>query len=389
MAYQMMALLYETVPSFKKTWIECLGDLSRYRMAVEEDCPRDREVWAGVARFWYSQAADQMPTVGRLYHHLAILARPNNLQQLYLYSRALTSTQAFYSARESIQILFDPVMKDGTTFLSDIDFYFIQVHAMLYHRRINDVQKPLKSFYELLDSHIEKSHTKWRELGVYITVSNLCAMFDYGTNLRLRQVFEIGNQLLKQEEPVISLSLEANRKEPVSVDTNILPNTFSLARDFSFKTFLTILTRHGDVNVHPSVHVMLAFLASLASFVSFRLDSKFPDHYNCAKSILSRVPWHDLCHFLNAIARSEDAGTPRYETIHFIRPATEDVTPLPEDHLIRGEVFSQTYFPDDWFRNTSSEDEQRSIEHASTVKMREERIRWLGYILSTVSLFRT
>lgn len=38
-------LLYETVPAFEDTWIECLGDLGRYRMAIEDDDPEDREVW--------------------------------------------------------------------------------------------------------------------------------------------------------------------------------------------------------------------------------------------------------------------------------------------------------------------------------------------------------
>lgn len=37
LAYDMMALLFETVPAFTDTWIECLGDLARYRMAIEED----------------------------------------------------------------------------------------------------------------------------------------------------------------------------------------------------------------------------------------------------------------------------------------------------------------------------------------------------------------
>jgi hypothetical protein len=32
LAYSMMALLYETVPTFEDTWIECLGDLGRYRL---------------------------------------------------------------------------------------------------------------------------------------------------------------------------------------------------------------------------------------------------------------------------------------------------------------------------------------------------------------------
>jgi len=32
--------------------LSCQGDLGRYRMAIEDDEPRDREVWSNVARFW-------------------------------------------------------------------------------------------------------------------------------------------------------------------------------------------------------------------------------------------------------------------------------------------------------------------------------------------------
>ena len=75
----MMALLYKTVPIFKDTWIKCLGDLGWYCMAIKDKDLRDRETWAGVARFWYSKAANKSPFVGRLYHYLAILARPSAL----------------------------------------------------------------------------------------------------------------------------------------------------------------------------------------------------------------------------------------------------------------------------------------------------------------------
>jgi hypothetical protein len=46
----MKALLYETVPTFEDTWIECLGDFGGYRMAIEDDGIRDREVWTGMAQ---------------------------------------------------------------------------------------------------------------------------------------------------------------------------------------------------------------------------------------------------------------------------------------------------------------------------------------------------
>ena len=66
LAYSMMALLHETVNTFEDTWIECLGDLGRYRMAIEDDEPKDREVWSNVARFWYNKAADKSPNIKRL-----------------------------------------------------------------------------------------------------------------------------------------------------------------------------------------------------------------------------------------------------------------------------------------------------------------------------------
>ena len=33
-------------------------------MAIEDDDVRDREVWSGVARFWYGKAADKSPSAG-------------------------------------------------------------------------------------------------------------------------------------------------------------------------------------------------------------------------------------------------------------------------------------------------------------------------------------
>ena len=77
---------------------------------IEDDDIRDREVWTGVARHWYSKASDKAPTTGRLYHHLAILARPNALQQLFYYSKSLCVVIPFTSARESILTLFEPVL---------------------------------------------------------------------------------------------------------------------------------------------------------------------------------------------------------------------------------------------------------------------------------------
>jgi hypothetical protein len=94
LAYQMMSLPLETKLGLTDSWIECLGDLARHRMAIEED----REiytVWGGVAGHWYVKAADRYLQIERLYHHSGILERPS-LRKSYPYGRALTS---FFPAR--------------------------------------------------------------------------------------------------------------------------------------------------------------------------------------------------------------------------------------------------------------------------------------------------
>lgn len=57
LAYQMMILLYETAPDFRDTWIECLGDLARYRMAIEEE-KEAHATWEGKS---YVRIATETP----------------------------------------------------------------------------------------------------------------------------------------------------------------------------------------------------------------------------------------------------------------------------------------------------------------------------------------
>ncbi|KAM3067130.1 hypothetical protein ACMFMG_011685 [Clarireedia jacksonii] len=185
-AYSMMALLYETVPAFENTWIECLGDLGRYRMAIEDDDIRDREVWTGVARHWYSKASNEAPTTGRLYHHLAILARPNALQQLYYYAKSLCVIVPFTSARESILTLFDPVLNaengQGKYRLPPLDTAFIRAHAHLFtNRTMGRFDTAVKEFLGLLDSQIGRVTKKFLEQGYQISISNAVAVLSFGS----------------------------------------------------------------------------------------------------------------------------------------------------------------------------------------------------------------
>jgi len=168
LAYPIMALLYETVPAFQDTWIERLGGLGRYRMAIEDDDIRDREVWTNVARSWCSKAADKKPIVGRLYHHIAILARPNVLQQLFFYCKSLTVGQPFASARESILSLFEPVLSNKSTASRSqpVDVSFITLHGIWFtHIDLDRFDGVLDECMSLLDKHAHRQSR--REVDVF------------------------------------------------------------------------------------------------------------------------------------------------------------------------------------------------------------------------------
>lgn len=82
LAYSMMALLYETVPILEDTWIECLGDLGRYRMAIEDEDIHDR-VWTDVSRHWDSKASDKSPATVRLsrsHYNRAYVPDPQSIE---------------------------------------------------------------------------------------------------------------------------------------------------------------------------------------------------------------------------------------------------------------------------------------------------------------------
>jgi hypothetical protein len=389
LAYQMMALLYETVPAFEDTWIECLGDLGRYRMAIEDEDIRDRETWAGVARSWYSKAADKNPSIGRLYHHLAILARPNALQQLYYYARSLTCVKPFPSARESILTLLDPILGRSNASYSHalpIDTSFIQAHGFLFGKVSADrFEEARFAFQGQLDNHIGRVTAKWKEQGVHIAVTNIAGLFDYGhKDSILRQILALhekqrgrpaNNSPQSDEDSRSSSPVEDSQSAiteldiPAKLDALAADFTFSRAYLLTMTTLSLVLRRIGDKNVLPHVHVILSFLSSLASH-------KYVAH------LIDHAPWTDIVIFLNTLLKSEKPEQIMPGTVFPTEQA--DNLPLPEDYLIRGQIWCQYYFPESWFAREHDE-EDRYLELASTIKARTERVLHLGQHLATVS----
>ena len=138
--------------------MECLGDLGRYRMGIDD---YDREVWASVSGSWYSKAADKTPHVGRLYHHLAILAEPKVLDQLFYYCKSLGVTGPFHPARESILTLFDPIFSMDNAAPQSVVTGFIRLHGLNFTHILGRFDDFLFDYLGVLDEHFNLQ-SEWK-----------------------------------------------------------------------------------------------------------------------------------------------------------------------------------------------------------------------------------
>ncbi|KAL1878938.1 hypothetical protein Plec18167_004233 [Paecilomyces lecythidis] len=363
-------------------------------MAVEEVDMRDREVWSGVARYWYNKAADKNPDVGRIQHHLAVLARPNIVQQLFYYTKSLVCVQPFPSARESILLLFNPLLdrsRPATDRYPPAIVALVSAHATLFAKAsIQQFIELTERLVTLLDGYIARSGTLFREQGVHMVCSNYAAILEFGQGDAIipREFSPEKTKHLDQQEVYKSSreSWKASKREILRETPSILQGSASAKSDsvfsnsedivahasyLSFSTLSVILRRVGDKNVLPSVHVSLAFLWCSAM------------NYKSMLLIQAYVPWVRIASFLNTLVRS-DIDMEKLENEEFPHPEPGIAAQLPEDFLIRGHLWSQLYYPKDFFSSCTTEDEERSIEFPSIIGPRTRRCLWLGMRIALV-----
>lgn len=162
-AYTTIALLYKTIPTVQDTWIKVIGDSGRHRIAIEDNDTQDGEIWTRASRYWYTIASNTTPTIGRLYHHLAILARPNSLQQLHFYAESLCVEIPFPKARDSLMTLLNEGQNTSQR-LEPLDAAFVRVHGILFSGR-SQFEYSNKQFLDLLDMRVAREHENWLEAG--------------------------------------------------------------------------------------------------------------------------------------------------------------------------------------------------------------------------------
>jgi hypothetical protein len=412
LAYSMMALLMESVPSFVETWIECLGDLARYRMAIEEVDLRDREIWSGCAKMWYEKAADKSPNVGRIQHHLAVLARPNIVQQLFYYSKALVSVTPFQNARDSVMLLFNPFLQEGETISQKyvaVEAAFVTFHGTLFTLGLRKLYTSnVDNFLSGFDAHIGRSGAKFRTQGPEM-VSSLCAAtFAFGTSeaflmkafqsetdrrmaLQVAAPKENENQEPTENEFRVKLAsvhehwsseaaqiphhdAQADMPQDPSVESKISGPEEASAQAVRVlgETTRIVSQRIGDKNIVPYMHVQLAYLWSLAHVPG------------ALQYVQAHIPFEGIVSFLNTLGRS---GVDESRVIgdDFPQQLSGTGRQLPEDFPMRGLIWAQYYYPAAFFQGQVVDEDERTLDLPSHAAPRAERCLWLGYQLARVS----
>ncbi|KAL2136016.1 hypothetical protein VTI74DRAFT_5903 [Chaetomium olivicolor] len=421
LAYSMMALLYETVPAFEDTWIECLGDLGRYRMAVEDDF-RERETWSSVSRLWYSKASDKAPTTGRLYHHLAIVSRPNLLKQLSYYSKSLCVEVPFLSARESIMTLFEFVLgrqkdveekkkkKKENEAVEELTAteVFVLTHRILFSgEEFEKLEPTMRTFLGDLDTHISRQTSSWLEPGYHVGLSNICALAGYGDEnnfislaLKTTALPTEDQQMQDAETPASNrTSTEANKKFPHAL--RLFTSTYNI-----------VCRRFGDYNILSYLHVTLVFIYHLTfcpdamahvaphfpwkltalmlnTLVSFSSSSAEQQHN------VSNLLESEVFPAIGEVRKGEDedvevtkttkeessAGNGGQENTKSLKLGLpcRGRRPLPDDYAMRGFPWVERYFPGGWFDTDERvDDDDKYLELASMILERRNRVLWLG-----------
>ncbi|EGD92984.1 hypothetical protein TESG_00546 [Trichophyton tonsurans CBS 112818] len=404
--YTMLTLLLESVPTFKEVWMEYLGDVARYRMAIEETDCQERKNWENEALCWYQRAADEGPNIGRIQHHSAVLAKPYTLR-LFYYTKSLVCVEPFATSRENILFLFNPLLEESQPQQHRVALKsYVKAHGIMFKRlSVLSFFRHVLDFFCALPQHISYKGQEFREQGIYISSSNIATLFinddkdilkGYSKALKLpwdSRASYAREHWLNCSDTLPSQTISLDSYIPTTYSTQFTPSTTSTSTDtalapdpispfqhtahLAMHTFCLLLRKIGDKNVLPAVHVSLAFLYTLA------LTPKAMDIFE------PLIPFNDLATFLNAL-KHQSVGASILASDSFPAPKCSESGYLPEDFAMRGQDWARLYFPDNHFKaNSTPVGGDKTKDTLGNNLVRVERCLWIGCRLASMKRWIT
>ncbi|KAL1742791.1 hypothetical protein HDZ31DRAFT_42469 [Schizophyllum fasciatum] len=419
-AYTYYTGLYEetTVEAFRSEWLEALGDIARYRMAVAamvtrntgstpaalttaalseadktspdntlapppmphaksvsdapaariDDSPSpsigvaaarllelepEKERWRMIAREWYALGLSEQPGNGKLHHHLGLLSREaegEELRSMYHFVKSLCALHPFPTTRESILQVWSPQAQARRAQPdARVPDLFVLVHGMLFTNiQMDDFQPSLARLLERLaiDGAEER---EW----IMMAVSNIGALLEYGkpTGLlrkagavRTRETATAGMsaasvRLAKRAAEEDRMEIDEELSSPVLGEAEAaqeLPMAFTYAVQLAFSMLVVVLrqpirkpTMFARKSLNPYLSIFLTFLPTMLK------NEK-------AQRLLERhVPWAELAAFFQTVPRAVMESQGLLARVEPPEPRWTLITsgcapPLAEDWCLRG-----------------------------------------------------
>ena len=134
--------------------------------------------------------SDRNPAIGRMYHHLAILAKPNTLEQLSLHTKSLICITTFESDRGSIMTLLNPILSGQFVQYhrtAEMEALVIETHAILFvypHLPLEEFKVVLGQLkggaMDAFSQDKKINEHKWKKVGAFLALSNIAGIFENG-----------------------------------------------------------------------------------------------------------------------------------------------------------------------------------------------------------------
>jgi hypothetical protein len=385
LAYQVMALFYETIPRFLDCWIECLGDLARYRMAIEGDQEKHTH-WAGVAEEWYLKASNRHPYIGRLYHHLAILSR-SGLHKLAAYRKSLTCVVPFLNAEETLQEWCRMVVsvEDGPSLVTtSAEAAFCKLHALVY---LSTPQPELLEAVETAVALLKSQEAfSWQEYGVSLAVANISAMLGHKSTTNPLRI-----ACYRTAEHAKLTAYQGLREEagPFSMcEFENVRRLLTIAKKIFLASTNACLRRCRDSGF---LEESLAFVSVTLCFIHFitlfeKEATSLPERPSLVFE-LGELAWPDIAAYLNLVIRAYPTTQHTARSVQQ-QSQSEDlrsIEALPEDYQLRGLVWAGHAIGPDWLNvNEQQEWSHREGLHSMS-KARAGRAVQYGFRISQVS----
>ncbi|KAH9483736.1 Telomerase-binding protein EST1A [Psilocybe cubensis] len=337
----------------------------------------ERERWCNIARDWYGAGLAEQPGTGKFHHHLGVLSRDaegEDLRSVYHFVKSLTTLHTFPTARESILPIWSHVAQARRSAPdARASELFVFLHGMLFTNiQLDDFQPTLARFIERLE--IEGAEEReW----IMMAVVNIASILEYGKpNSVLRKIGCVGPKEVNGPQVVAAMRVMAKKAaggapsavdeekmdidddrgdEPMKSPTilsaedsqtaeNSLPEqppALKFAMQITFAMLSHVLRRptrkssqFSPSNLNPYLTVLLTFLSTILK-------------HKPTLDILERsIPWEELALFFSSIPRKimisqglmSAPGKPdHYRTMERWVMLTSGCTPpLKEDWCLRG-----------------------------------------------------